>query len=256
MKYDVIIIGTGAGGGTIAAKIAPTGKNILIIERGGYVPKEKENWDTEEVFVKARYKAKEPWIDAKGNEFHPGIHYCVGGNTKFYGAALLRMREEDFNEVEHHDGISPAWPIKYDDLKDYYQSAEEQYHVHGERGTDPTEPTEERPYPEEALPHEPRIQELFDDINELGLKPFPLPIGLKVEENKAAAPYVLDRFDGFPDPTESKGDSHVFGVKKALEHTNVELIINAEVTKLITNDEGDNIDQVETIINGETVWCY
>jgi len=112
MPYDVIIIGTGAGGGTLAAKLAPTGKKILILEKGGYIPKEKENWDTEEVFVKGRYKAKEPWVDSKKKEFHPGIHYCVGGNTKFYGAALLRMREEDFNEVEHHGGVSPAWPLK------------------------------------------------------------------------------------------------------------------------------------------------
>jgi len=253
MKYDIIIIGTGAGGGTLAAKLAPTGKRILILERGGYVPREKENWDTEEVFVKGRYKAKEPWIDSKGNEFHPGIHYCVGGNTKFYGAALLRMREEDFEEVEHHGGVSPAWPITYADLKDYYQEAEELYHVHGKRGTDPTEPKEEREYSESPLPHEPRIQELFNDIEKLGLQPFPLPIGLKSDKKDGEAPFVLDRFDGFPDPTESKADSHVIGIKKALEYPNVELKTNAEVTKLITSNEGNNVDKVEVLIDSSKV---
>ena len=249
-KYDIIIIGTGAGGGTLAAKLAPSGKNILILERGGYVPREKENWNTEDVFVKGRYKAKEPWIDANGKEFHPGIHYCVGGNTKFYGAALLRMREEDFGELSHYEGVSPAWPISYEDLKEYYQEAEEMYHVHGERGSDPTEPYEEHPYPEMPLPHEPRIQELFDDIKELGLEPFPLPIGLK-SNNNGDAPFVLDRFDGFPDPTESKADSHVVGIKKALKYSNVELITHAEVTKLHTNADGDNISKVEVTIDNE-----
>ncbi|MFM9951433.1 MAG: GMC oxidoreductase [Saprospiraceae bacterium] len=252
-KYDVIIIGTGAGGGTLAAKLAPSGKKILVFERGGYIPKEKENWDTEEVFVKARYKAQEPWLDAGGKEFHPGIHYCVGGNTKFYGAALLRMREEDFGELTHKGGISPAWPIKYEDLKPYYLEAEIMYHVHGERGTDPNEPWDENPYPEKPLPHEPRIQELFDDIKELGLNPFPLPIGLKSSSKTGESALVLDRFDGFPDPTESKADSHVVGVKEALKYPNVELLIHARVTQLLSNSEGSQITAVKTEINGEEV---
>ncbi|NCQ12391.1 MAG: GMC family oxidoreductase, partial [Bacteroidetes bacterium] len=189
MQYDLIIIGTGAGGGTLAANLAPTRKKILILERGDYIPKEKENWDTEEVFIKARYKAKETWLDKNNKEFHPGIHYCVGGNTKMYGAALLRLREKDFEEIKHHGGISPAWPISYDDLKPYYLEAEKMYHVHGLRGSDPTEPAENQPYPLDPLPHEPRIQELFDDIQKLGLKPFPLPIGVK-SPKKGDAPLV------------------------------------------------------------------
>jgi choline dehydrogenase-like flavoprotein len=79
--YDVIIIGTGAGGGTLAYALAPTGKRILVLERGGYLPREKENWDTKAVFTDARYKAQEAWLDKDGVEFHPGIHYFVGGNT-------------------------------------------------------------------------------------------------------------------------------------------------------------------------------
>ncbi|MEM9363365.1 MAG: GMC family oxidoreductase [Bacteroidota bacterium] len=254
MKYDVIIIGTGAGGGTIAAKLAPTGKRILILERGDFVPREKENWDTEEVFIKARYKAKEPWIDSKGKEFHPGIHYCVGGNTKFYGAALLRMRKEDFGEVQHKSGTSPAWPISYEDLKDYYQEAEEMYSVHGERGTDPTEPDELRSFPKEPLAHEPRIKELFDDIKRIGLRPFPLPIGIKSQEHNGDAPLVLDRFDGFPDPTETKADSHVVGIKRALEFPNVQLRTNAKVSRLISNPDGTKIEKVEVTVDGNTFY--
>lgn len=251
MSYDIIIIGTGAGGGTLAAKLAPTAKNILILERGGYVPKEKENWDTEEVFINARYKAKEPWVDSKGKEFHPGIHYCVGGNTKFYGAALLRMRKEDFEEVKHHGGTSPKWPITYDDLKSYYLEAEKMYHVHGERGVDPTEPHENAPYPELPLKHEPRIQQLYDDIEALGLRPFPLPIGVKLSDDPGESPYVLDRFDGFPDPTESKADSHVVGIKEAIKHDNVTLITDAFVEALLTNEEGTKVLGVRAQLGDE-----
>jgi len=252
-RYDLIIIGTGAGGGTLARKLAPTGKKILILERGDYIPREKENWDTEEVFLKARYKAKENWTDKDGKLFHPGIHYCVGGNTKVYGAALLRMREQDFGEVKHHGGISPAWDIKYNDLAPYYLEAEKLYSVHGLRGSDPTEPPETNPYSLAPLEHEPRIQELFDDIKKLGLKPFLLPIGVKGGKEKGESKLVLDRFDGFPDPTESKADAHVVGIKEALKYENVTLETNSYVSRLITNGSGKEIKSVEVIRNGETM---
>ncbi len=251
--YDIIIIGTGAGGGTIARKLAPSGKKILILERGHYIPREKQNWSTEEVFLKARYKAKEIWLDKKGKEFHPGIHYCVGGNTKVYGAALLRMREQDFGEIQHHGGISPAWPIAYQDLAPFYLEAEEWYAVHGERGVDPTEPPENRPYPKTALPHESRIQELYDDLKGMGLNPFPLPIGIRTGEKKGEAPVVIDRFDGFPDPSEAKADSHVVGVKAAVEYPNVTLQTGSLVERLETDSSGKEIKKVLVDFQGEKI---
>lgn len=251
--YDIIIIGTGAGGGTLAYKLAPTGKKILLLERGDYIPREKENWDTEEVFLKGRYKAKEPWTDINGKEFHPGIHYCVGGNTKVYGAALLRMREQDFGEVKHHGGTSPAWPISYQDLKPYYLEAEELYSVHGQRGSDPTEPPEANPYPKPPLVHEPRIQELHDDIAKLGLRPFPLPMGVRTGQTTAESPYVLDRFDGFPDAAEMKADAHVVGIREALKHPNVTLQTNCLVELLETNASGNEVKKVHATCNGEKV---
>jgi len=114
--YDVIIIGTGAGGGTLAHRLAPTGKRILLLERGDYLPRERENWDSGAVFVRGRYRAPEFWYDRHGHEFPPEVNYYVGGNTKFYGAALFRLRPEDFSVIRHHGGLSPAWPISYDDL--------------------------------------------------------------------------------------------------------------------------------------------
>ena len=144
-RYDVIIIGSGAGGGTLARHLAPSGKRILILERGDWLPRESENWDSKEVFVENRYVPKETWYDDRDKPFQPGIHYAVGGATKLYGAALYRLRPEDFGELRHHDGISPAWPISYDDMEPYYTKAEHLYEVHGNHGEDPTEGRGERP---------------------------------------------------------------------------------------------------------------
>ncbi len=139
-RYDVIIIGSGAGGATLAWRLAATQKSVLVLERGDYLPREAENWNSDAVFVRNRYKTREEWLDRRGRKFKPATHYCVGGNTKVYGAALFRLRERDFTETIHEDGISPAWPISYADLAPYYLAAERLYQVHGRRGSDPTEP--------------------------------------------------------------------------------------------------------------------
>ena len=145
--FDVIIIGTGAGGGTLAYRLAPSGKKILLLERGDYVPREADNWNPRSVNVEGKYQAKESWHDKDGKPLHPHTNYWVGGNTKFYGAALFRLRQQDFGEIRHQGGISPAWPIGYDELEPYYTEAEQIYQVHGERGEDPTEPEAERRLP-------------------------------------------------------------------------------------------------------------
>jgi len=251
--YDIIIIGTGAGGATMAYRLADTGKKILIIERGDYVPVEKENWDSVEVFEKNRYTTNDLWLDKHGKPFRPGMHYNVGGNTKFYGAALFRLREEDFGEIQHYGGVSPAWPIQYKDLQNYYLEAEKLFHVHGKRGSDPTEPFDSEPYPNPPLPHEPRIQEIVDELRDYGLHPFELPIGVNFTPHTTAnAPYILDRFDGFPDAAERKGDAHLCALTKALEYPNVELMVNTKVLKLNTDVSGTKISEVVVEQNGET----
>ena len=175
--FDVIVIGTGAGGGTLAHRLAPSGKRILLLERGDYVPREKDNWSTKAVNLEGKYNTKEVWRDAEGRELHPHTNYWVGGNTKFYGAALFRLRREDFWEIKHWGGLSPAWPISYEDLEPYYSQAEQLYQVHGRREEDPTDPPASAPYPHPPVSHEPRIQQLSDDFARLGLKPFHVPLG-------------------------------------------------------------------------------
>jgi choline dehydrogenase-like flavoprotein len=180
--YDVIIVGTGAGGGTLAAHLAPSGKKILLLERGDWLPREAQNWITRDVFVDNRYVSPDTWLDGGGTAFQPQVHYFVGGATKLYGAALYRLRREDFGELQHHDGSSPAWPISYDELEPYYSKAEQLYEVHGEHGQDPTEPYASAQYPFPAVSHEPRIQQLADDLEAAGYHPFHAPCGIRLNE--------------------------------------------------------------------------
>jgi choline dehydrogenase-like flavoprotein len=232
--YDVIVIGSGAGGGTLVHRLAPSGKRILLLERGGYLPREPENWDSQEVFGRDRYLSGEEWYDKDGQPFHPHQQYFVGGNTKFYGAILFRLRERDFDEVRHYGGVSPAWPISYADLEPYYAQAEELYLVHGERGEDPTEPPASGPYPYPAVSHEPRIQELHDAFVATGHRPFHLPVGVDLDESDPEAGRCVrcDRFDGFPCLTDGKADAHVRCVRPALRFPNVTLRTHARVERL------------------------
>jgi choline dehydrogenase-like flavoprotein len=245
--YDVIIIGTGAGGGTLAHKLAPSGKRILLLERGGYLPREPENWSSREVFRKERYLDDELWIDKDGNEYKPHQQYFVGGNTKFYGAILFRPRERDFQEVKHYGGISPAWPIPYEDLEPYYAQAERQYLVHGQAGEDPTEPWRSGAFPHPPVSHEPRIQQLADDFERSGHHPFHLPVGIDLNESDPEAGRCVrcNRFDGFPCLTDGKADAHVRCVRPALKHDNVKLITHAKVERLVTDASGRSVTGVE-----------
>jgi choline dehydrogenase-like flavoprotein len=250
--YDVIIIGTGAGGGTLAHALAPTGKRILLLERGDYLPREKANWDPGAVFPDERYKTVEVWHDGAGRAFRPEMNYYVGGNTKVYGAALLRMRERDFGEVRHHDGLSPAWPLAYGDFERSYAAAEHLYMVHGRHGEDPLDPPSSREYAFAPLRHEPRIQGIADALRAEGLHPFPLPMAINRDD---AAPRTrpcirCDTCDGFPCLVDAKCDAQVTCVDRAVTHRNVTLRVNARVTRLRTNAAGTEIAQVDAEIGG------
>jgi choline dehydrogenase-like flavoprotein len=244
--FDVIIIGSGAGGGTLAHRLAPSGARVLILERGDYVAREVENWSTRAVNIEGRYATKEEWRDVRGKPLHPHTNYNVGGNTKFYGAALFRLRREDFGELRHHGGISPAWPISYEDLEPYYTEAEHLYEVHGERGADPTEPQASAPYSRPRVSHEPRIQQLHDDFARLGYRPFHVPLGIRLNEgNRRASPCVrCATCDGHPCLVNAKADAQVMCVDPALEHANVSLVTNAFVRRLETSGSGREITGV------------
>jgi len=245
-SYDIVIIGSGAGGASLAQRLAPTGKSILILERGDHLPVEAENWDPKEVFIKHRYKAGEKWRDRTGGQFTPNIQYFVGGNTIFYGAALYRFRKRDFEETAHHGGgLSPAWPISYDDLAPYYMEAEALWNVHGKRGADPTDDDAAAPYPLPALTHDPEIARLKVQLTTLGLHPFEMPVAVDRNDadRQASACIRCRTCGGYPCLREAKSDGRKM-VARARAHERVELVTRAKVTKLETDRSGRKISAV------------
>lgn len=258
-QYDVIIIGTGAGGGTLALHLAQAGKRILILERGDFLPQEKLNWDTSAVFLDNRYHTRETWQDGQGKELHPQQAYYVGGQTKVYGAAMFRMRAEDFGEIQHEAGISPAWPISYADMEPYYTRAEELFDVHGDLGSapaipggvgssfDPTEPFHSRPYPYPAFANEPRMQSIEDEVRKQGVNTFPIPLGLKLNTADPLASKCVrcDTCDGYPCLLHAKSDADINCIRKIMGMPNVTLLCGSRVLRLLTNPTGTAVTKVE-----------
>ncbi|MBD2091581.1 GMC family oxidoreductase [Microcoleus sp. FACHB-1515] len=229
--YDVIIVGTGAGGGTLARKLAPIGKKILVLERGEYQEKESSQLEDVDVFTKEQYHAPEQWFDRDGEPFSPQTNYGVGGNTKVYSGTLMRLREADFGKVLHKDGISPAWDLTYQDFEPYYTEAEKLYQVHGRLGDDPTEPPHSEEYPEPEVAHEYHVQAVVASVAKQGFHPAYLPIGLG---------------------NEGRTDSEDTGITPALKSDNVTLKIGARAVRLLTNASGSEIKAIEAKINNQS----
>ena len=252
-RYDVIIIGTGAGGGTLAHTLAGSGKSILLLERGKFLPREMDNWDPEPVFIQGKYISKDTWYDADGQPFQPQVHYNVGGATKLYGAALYRLRPQDFGEIRHVDGLSPAWPLSYDDLEPWYTRAEWLYQVHGNGGEDPTEGHRSKPYPWPAVSHEPRIQQLSDELETGGYHPFHAPCGILLDEAERDRSTCIrcTWCDGYPCLVHAKADAETIAVRPVLDRPNVTLLVDAEVTRLDTDPTGRTITRVVVSRDGK-----
>jgi choline dehydrogenase-like flavoprotein len=244
--FDVIVVGTGAGGGTLAHTLAPSGKRILLLERGTFLTRETENWDPGPVFVDGRYISPDTWYDGDGTPFQPQVHYFVGGATKMYGAALYRLRPADFGELRHADGVSPAWPVSYDEFEPWYTKAEWLYQVHGEHGEDPTEGSWSRQYPWPPVSHEPRIQQMSDTLERGGYHPFHAPCGILLDEADRPASICIRcaTCDGYPCLVHAKADADVIAVRPLLDLPNVTLLTGAEVVRLETDPTGRTVTGV------------
>ncbi|HEY1447729.1 MAG TPA: GMC family oxidoreductase [Caulobacteraceae bacterium] len=244
--FDVVIIGSGAGGATLAQRLAPTGKSILILERGEHLPREAQNWDSRAVFIQHRYRTQDQWLDRNGHPFTPNSYYWVGGNTTFYGAALMRLRARDFEEVQHAGGVSPAWPIRLADLAPYYTEAERLWRVHGARGEDPTENGDEPPYAFPAVSHDPAIARLKAHWESVGWRPFSLPLGVKLDEDNPVTSACIrcKTCGGYPCLLRAKCDARTLAIEPLLAMSNVTLLTGRKAVRLETDGAGNSVTSV------------
>jgi choline dehydrogenase-like flavoprotein len=242
IKSQVVIIGSGIGGATTAYALAKRGVEVLILERGDYLPVEPENWSEQAIFIHKRYKPNETWLDGDGRAFVPGVHYFVGGNSKVYGAALPRFRASDFEHQLHLQGESPAWPFRYSDLEPFYTEAEELYKVHGTQGVDPTEPPRSQKYPYPSIAHEPYVQKLDSQLRAIGLHPFPNSMGIDLGENGKCI--RCSTCDGFVCKVGAKSDAQSCALAAALKTGLVKIMVNTRVERLISEDGGRTINHV------------
>ncbi len=250
VRADVVIIGSGPGGGTLFNAVAATGTDVLLVERGGFVPREPENWDVGAVFESMRYRAPDHWLDSNGHRFRPGIYYNVGGSSKVWGACLTRFRAEDFRELHHTAGVSPAWPFSYEALAPYYTRAEQLYGVHGRVADDPTAP------PQDALPfgpiaHEPAMARIVESFRAQGLHPYVLPLG--IDRHRGGSCVRCRTCDGFPCRVGAKNDADVQCVRPAMSEPNARVAIETRVDTLITNRGGDRVLAAEAYRGREAV---
>ncbi|HXP16542.1 MAG TPA: GMC family oxidoreductase [Terriglobales bacterium] len=240
---DVLIVGSGIGGGTLAYRLVQHGLNVTILERGSFLPQEPQNWDVNAVFLDQKYVPQETWLDKDGVAFRPGTYYYVGGSSKMYGAAMLRLRERDFEALEHAGGVSPAWPVRYRELASYYDLAEQMYGVHGQAGVDPTEPPGVPAYPYPALDHEPVIGQVAAALKDQGIKAFTLP--LAVQRHEGGPCVRCKTCDGFPCKVHAKTDAEVAAIKPALATGKLMLKTHAKAMRLVLTSDGKRVNAVE-----------
>jgi choline dehydrogenase-like flavoprotein len=244
---DIVIIGSGIGGATIASALAGSGADILILEAGGHIEDRPENRDQRAIFQRGHFRPKELWYETDGTGFNPGNYYNVGGNSKFFGAVLVRYRREDFAEMQHLEGVSPAWPFAYEELEPWYSRAEQLYQVRGTLGEDPTEPPHSQSYAFAPVPDEAPIASVRKKLKRNGLHPYSLPLGIDIDKwlAKAKTPW-----DAHPNSNDGKMDAETAALTVALQHPNVRLQTGSRVTRLETAPDGKRIETVRYIQDG------
>lgn len=248
MTPDIVIIGSGIGGATIASGLAGSGAKILILERGQHLPETPHARDSRAIFRDGHYRPQEMWREADGTPFNPGNYYYVGGNSKFYGAVLLRYRCEDFSAMEHFGGVSPAWPFSYEEFEPWYSMAEQLFRVRGTLGEDPTEPFHSQPYAFPPVPDEAPIAAARAELKGLGLHPATLPLGVDIE---AWLKGGKTPWDAFPNTGTGKVDAQTGPLAAALGDENITLETGAHVDYLELSPDGKSIAAIHYTKNGE-----
>jgi len=238
-RYDFVVIGSGAGGGTLAHELAACDARVLLIEAGDWLRPTAPG-------------AGEP-LGRYIGDYYPDRSVpieVVGGQTKFYGAALYRYRESDFAAVEHEAGTTPGWPLDYAELAPFYDRVEAVYKVHGDPGLDRTEPPRGRPLPHSHLPHSPTVARMVARLAEVGAEPAPIPRAL-LWQNASGPCQLCATCDAHLCRVEAKGDTDIAAVRPALASGRVTLLTRTRALRILTDPSGRQATGVEVERDGE-----
>ena len=247
MDADLIIVGSGVGGASLAAALAPSGLKIIVLEKGERILPTPEARDDVAIFQRGHFAPTEKWMGSDGTPFVAGNYYAVGGNSKFYGAVMYRYRETDFLPRAHLQGSSPGWPMRYADLEPWYGKAETLFRVRGTTKEDPSEPVHSTGYTYPPVPDEPVMRKVRDRLKRAGAHPSSLPLAIDIEQWLAEG---KTGWDAFPNTGRGKIDAESGPLTDALAHQNVRLMTGAEVLRLETDAIGEQVLAAIVRVNG------
>ncbi|HUO94011.1 MAG TPA: GMC family oxidoreductase [Rhizomicrobium sp.] len=222
-RWDAVVVGSGAGGSSIAFQLAKRGAQVLVVERGDFLKTDNDAPDAP--IGKYLYDV---WPDQCNGQ--------VGGLTKFFGAALYRLRESDFRAVQHENGMSPAWPVSYSDLAPYYDRAEELYRVHGDWAGDPSEPPHASSYPFPPIPHHPVVAEMAERLTRAGIAVSSIPLALDYGPGGRCT--LCPTCDAHYCRRDAKMDAEIAALRPALATKKVQLLTRTECLKVETSPDG------------------
>ncbi len=230
--YDCVVVGSGASGGTLSYGLAKKGCKVLLVESGDFVkpPAAHDPLDARIGFAQSEYGPS-------------GSLPCVGGPTKFYGSALYRLREMDFQRTQLETGESAGWPVSYAEMEPYYADAERVYAVHGSSAGDPSEPHRASPYPYPPIPHQGMVKSLVASLEAQGTPVGHIPRGLDYRDGGKCV--LCATCDGYYCRLDAKMDSEIACVRPAVATGNVELLTRTECLRVLLSPDGKRAVGVE-----------
>jgi choline dehydrogenase-like flavoprotein len=210
--FDVVIVGSGAGGSAAAYSLVRAGLRVALVEKGVRLPRDGSTLDVQRVVHDGEFRSHEEWRDRHGRALVPEEYFNLGGKTKWYGAALARFRPAEFGPDEKHE--CRGWPIGYGDLAPYYDEVERLLGVR-------------------RFECEPDLASLIGRLRARSphWRAEALPLGLS--ERIVREPHEAAHFDGFASPLGLKADADVKLLGGITSASNLTLLLGRAVVTLV-----------------------